>query len=261
MDDKIRATVGILTFNSAKTLERALASVQRFENILICDGGSTDETLAIAAWFGARVIPQREDGTSGPLKDFSEVRNRCVAEAKYDWFLYIDSDETAEPDLIDEIAEIVETNPDVDGFRLSPRIIFQGKRIEYSSNYPAYQFRFFKRKPGTCFDRPIHERIVFPPNAVLKTLKGHWNYYVAGPQDVYDDLKRDMVKFTKRYEGKPFSHKLIALKNIVRTMISITLKSIWEHAFHHRESYPIRMEWMRVVYQWHAFRAIFGKRI
>ena len=44
----INATVGILTFNSAKYLDNCLKSVKNFKEILIFDGGSNDNTLNIA---------------------------------------------------------------------------------------------------------------------------------------------------------------------------------------------------------------------
>jgi len=40
----IKATVGILTFNSAKYLHHCLNSVKDFNEILIVDGGSKDGT-------------------------------------------------------------------------------------------------------------------------------------------------------------------------------------------------------------------------
>ena len=54
--ERINATVGILTFNSGKVLRRALESVSDFDDILLCDGGSTDDTLEIARAVGARVM-------------------------------------------------------------------------------------------------------------------------------------------------------------------------------------------------------------
>jgi glycosyltransferase involved in cell wall biosynthesis len=51
--EKIRCSVGILTYNSGKNLRRALESVKNFSNIIIADGGSTDDTLQIAAEYGA----------------------------------------------------------------------------------------------------------------------------------------------------------------------------------------------------------------
>ena len=93
---RISATVGILTFNSEKTLERALESVKDFAEILICDGGSTDSTREIAARYGAKVIQQdaRFKNADGRLRDWGGVRQQMLESASNEWFLYIDSDET-----------------------------------------------------------------------------------------------------------------------------------------------------------------------
>ena len=48
----------MLTYNSEKTLRRALESVKDFDDIILCDGDSTDQTHAIAAEYGARVVRQ-----------------------------------------------------------------------------------------------------------------------------------------------------------------------------------------------------------
>ena len=51
----IKATVGILTFNSAKYLYHCLNSVKKFNEILIIDGGSKDNTLKIAKKFKCKI--------------------------------------------------------------------------------------------------------------------------------------------------------------------------------------------------------------
>ena len=85
--EKIPATVTVLTRNSGKTLERALASVRDFDEIIVCDGGSTDETLEIAHKHGARVIAQ--DGqfhdAKGKIYDYAGVRNQTLHAARHNW--------------------------------------------------------------------------------------------------------------------------------------------------------------------------------
>lgn len=85
----------IATYNSQKTLSLALESVRRQTypqnrlEILIIDGGSTDQTLKIAQKFGCRIIknPRRE-----PL--FAKYLG--FIKATGDYILYLDSDETLE---------------------------------------------------------------------------------------------------------------------------------------------------------------------
>ena len=52
----IKATVGILTFNCDKNLNECLKSVNKFNEILILDGGSSDQTLNIAKNINVKFI-------------------------------------------------------------------------------------------------------------------------------------------------------------------------------------------------------------
>ena len=84
MDDtKLPCTVAILTFNSGKSLKRALESVKDFEDILICDGGSTDDTVEIARAFerqprhlAAKAVIDDEVELNGGGRGRSRARRR-----------------------------------------------------------------------------------------------------------------------------------------------------------------------------------------
>ena len=91
---RIPCTVGILTHNSAATLPRALESVRDFAEIIICDGGSSDETLAIAERFGARVIAQDRQfvDVEGRIVDYAGTRNQMLKGSSEQWFFFFDSD-------------------------------------------------------------------------------------------------------------------------------------------------------------------------
>tara|TARA_Y100001935_G_scaffold253378_1_gene259446 strand:+ start:1046 stop:1237 length:192 start_codon:yes stop_codon:yes gene_type:complete len=58
---KIDCTVGILTYNCGDVLKNALESVSFCSEIIICDGGSTDNTLSVAEEYGCRVIKQKKN--------------------------------------------------------------------------------------------------------------------------------------------------------------------------------------------------------
>lgn len=84
-------SVLIPTLNAASTLEGCLASIssQRFpsENleIIVADGGSTDETLGIAKSYGCRIV-------DNPLKTGEAGKARALAEAQGEIIALIDSD-------------------------------------------------------------------------------------------------------------------------------------------------------------------------
>ncbi len=259
MADKINVTVGILTFNSGKMLARALESVKDVAEIIVCDGGSTDETLEIAKSYGA-IIVQQDPSAAGPtlITDFSAVRNKMLDAATREWFFYIDSDETAELELLADLRRIAETDPPECAFRISPRIIYRGRKVEHSSNYPGWQMRVMRVRPDIRFRRPVHERIDLPADCVCGTLQGHWNYYVSGPEAWSEDLARDVPKLLVRYRGKPWWWRLLAAKNSLRTIGAVSVKAAWNSVAHPHDSLPLEAELARVHVQSVIFFSVLG---
>ena len=82
----------VIAKDEARVLPRMLASVQGVvDEIIVVDTGSTDDTAAIAASFGARVI-------HSPFQDdFAAVRNVSLDAATHPWILVLDADEVLAP--------------------------------------------------------------------------------------------------------------------------------------------------------------------
>jgi len=189
---KIPCTAQVLTFNSASTLEHCLQGLLPFNDILILDGGSTDGTLEIAKRFGARVLPQREDGSAGPITDFSSIRNRALSLAKHDWFFYLDDDERIPVRFAEAVAKAIEAGA-ADAY-LVPRqfVLEDGRIIRSGSTYPNYQLRLFRRSMVNPFKKKVHEQVhpkrgtriahfpepMFVPLEPLSDLMRKWSAYL-----------------------------------------------------------------------------------
>ena len=158
---KIKCTVGILTFNSGATIKAALESVKNFSEIIICDGGSTDETLSLARAYGAKVIVQAPEfkGEGNKVIDFSGVRNQMLSAASNPWFFYLDSDELITPALADEIDSIISSGNPPAAFWVPRKYTLGGEIVNCAATYPAKQMRFFHRSAVSRFIKTIHERI------------------------------------------------------------------------------------------------------
>lgn len=250
---KIQASVGILTFNSGKTLRRALESVRDFDDIVLCDGGSKDQTLSIAEEFGARVIRQeaqflREDGR---IKDYSGVRNQSLDAARHDWFLYIDSDETISEGLREEIRDVLASGTSHMAFKVPIQLIIDGKKILHSSHYPGYQYRFFNRNSGTRFIKPVHERVNIDPEKVsVGTFKNPWHTHTTA------EYWRHFIRHSAYYrpmEVDLFQNatwgafvRFVLWRN-VRTSLGVIFKATRNYLRHgFKDSMPIAGEWARI---------------
>lgn len=175
MDNKINCSVEILTRNSAKTLERCLESVKDFAEILVLDGNSTDGTVEIAKRYSTRIIKQYE--TNEPnvvIKDYSEIRNKGLKFASYDWFMFIDSDEYLSKEAVEEIRSIVESpKPQAYVWWQPRKYILDGKVIDCATTYPNRQIRLFHKQWVKEFIRPVHERIEVKPGAPISVLRNY----------------------------------------------------------------------------------------
>src|SRR3989338_3415972 len=133
MNFTVPASIFILAKNSGRTLRKTLESVKNFEDIVVCDGGSGDDTLSIAREFGARIFPQSAQGLDrdGKIIDFSCARNSCLSRTMKDWILYLDSDEYLSEKAAEEISGIA-NNPTPPFFiwRVPRKHVLDGEIIE-----------------------------------------------------------------------------------------------------------------------------------
>lgn len=188
---KIPCTVGILTFNSAKTLWQALDSVKNFAEIIICDGGSSDGTLEIANQFNCKIIQQDNDFKypDNRISDFAGIRNQTLHAASHEWFMFLDSDEYLSKDVVSEIATIVESHEDERlVFDMPRKYVLNGEIIQCASSYPNLQTRFFHKKAVTAFRKKVHEKITVRDGFNKERLKNC----------VYVPLDDDLIKMKSK---------------------------------------------------------------
>ena len=68
-----KISVVINTYNASKFLARVLDSVKDFDEIVICDMESTDDTLEIAQRYGCKIVTFKKEGVSivEPARQFA----------------------------------------------------------------------------------------------------------------------------------------------------------------------------------------------
>ena len=131
-------SVIINTYNSAQLLDKVLESVKDFDEVIVCDMESTDNTVEIAEQYGARVITYPK----GTHTCCEPARNFAIAHAKSDWVLVVDSDEIVPQALRLYLYHYADSKHPADALFI-PRKNFIFHRFR-SAKYPDYQLRFFK---------------------------------------------------------------------------------------------------------------------
>ncbi|HEX8771411.1 MAG TPA: glycosyltransferase family 2 protein [Acidimicrobiales bacterium] len=169
----IPCTVGVLTFNSEATLERALSSVQDFDELLICDGGSSDRTREIAAAFGCRVIDQdpKFKDSNNRMIDISGCRQQMLSAAANPWVMMLDSDEYVPEDLVEEIRSVLATDDGTVGAYHVPRkYVIDDEVVECSICYPRAPLRMVRPSAGVKYHGLAHAFLWVPPGVPVETL-------------------------------------------------------------------------------------------
>jgi hypothetical protein len=149
-----RLTACLIVQDEQKCLPEALDSVAFCAEIVVVDGGSTDNSVAIAQAAGARVI-------ENPWPGFAAQRNVALDAATSDWVLEIDADERVSPLLRASIEELLLVpSPDVRIAICALRNRFLGRLLGPSAKYPAYRSRLFRRDAYRHDEsRAVHEGI------------------------------------------------------------------------------------------------------
>ncbi len=131
-------SVLIGTYNSAKYLHKVIEGVSDYDEILIYDKGSTDDTLEIARKAGCRIIH-----TVSSEEETIHPHDYAIRQAKNDWILLLHPKEIAPRHLKDFLYEFIKDPGDTHGLFI-PRRNFLMNR-EDTNNYPDFQLRFFHR--------------------------------------------------------------------------------------------------------------------
>src|SRR5271170_1475176 len=187
----VRISVPIVAFNEAANLRRTLESVAWVDEIVVIDSGSTDETVAIAREFNARIFVE-------PWKGYGPQVNSAIDKCTGEWILNLDADEVVTPTLREEIQTLLSLQDDPDLSDLEvvppetefpaywvPRLnLVIGRWMRHGGLYPDPKLRLFRR--GTARLREDTEPHATPKwDGPTGRLRSHMLHYAYLNLDVY----------------------------------------------------------------------------
>ena len=159
MSTKLPLTVVIPTLNEGWQIGDALSALEWADEVIVADGGSTDDTVAIARAHGARVLEVRGKTIAGQ-------RNTAIAAARNAWVLALDADERVTDALRDELGATLAA-PAHGAYRI-PR---ENAYLDHERRHGRqdWHVRLFPRT-RRFVDTRVHERLEPVPD--LGTLEG-----------------------------------------------------------------------------------------
>jgi|GEM_PF-372638 len=198
----------ILSKNSEKKIGKCLFSLKGWaDEIIIVDGGSTDDTVKIAERSGARVYPHPFSGS------FAGERNFGTDKASSDWVLQLDSDEVV-TDAFKKVCD--ETLPETkcSAFKFRRKNIFLGHEFTYGGWYHWSQHLF--KRGCARYEGRVHEKMIVDGEAgsvdadILHNPFDSISEFVER-QNRYTDLQaRDIIDTEKDLTAKKIRYNLKA---------------------------------------------------
>ncbi|WP_104697549.1 MULTISPECIES: glycosyltransferase family 2 protein [unclassified Helicobacter] len=164
-----KISVAILVKNSEKTIKECLDALKNFDEIILLDNLSDDNTLEIAKQFHNVKIYQSD------FIGFGALKNLAISYAKNDWILSIDSDEVLDEDAIKSINDLKLDSHCV--YALSRKNHYNGEWIKACGWYPDYVKRLFNKKEVSFNSALVHESLNVPKNFQEIKLKGSIKHY------------------------------------------------------------------------------------
>jgi glycosyltransferase involved in cell wall biosynthesis len=190
----------IIAYNEAEKIAAAVSSVLWADEIVVADSGSTDRTAEIAAGLGARVIQL-------PFNGFGDLRNRTVAECRYEWIFSLDSDERCTPAARDEILALLAGEPAHDAYRVPRRNYMMGRWIKGSGWYPNFrQPQLFRKGAMRYTNEPVHEGYELLTDRPLGCLRNDiWQFPFRGLEEILEKANRYSTLGARKLAGRKVS--------------------------------------------------------
>ncbi len=190
MNQPIPVSIVIPVRNEEANLDRCLAALKRFDDVIILDSASVDRTCDIALEHGARVLQFLWDGRYPKKRNWFLLNHT----PRYPWVLFLDADEFVTEEFCSALLRAIEKTDHV-GFWLNYSTYFLGKRLKYG--IAQRKLALFRVGAGlyeridedrwSNLDMEVHE------HPVLSGTVGE----IAAPIDHRDD--RGIVKFIDRH--------------------------------------------------------------
>jgi glycosyltransferase involved in cell wall biosynthesis len=142
-------SVVINTYNASKHLAQVLESVKDFDEVVVCDMESTDNTCEIAARYGCRIVtfPKANHTCCEPARTFA------IQSAVNKWVFVVDADEIVTPELRDALYQQIQSPDCPAGLYIPRHNMFMGMFVR--DFHYDYQLRFLVRE-GTEWPPLIH---------------------------------------------------------------------------------------------------------
>lgn len=198
-------SVCMIVKNEEKYLGDCLESIRNIaDEIIVVDTGSTDNTIAIAETYGARVYHHEWED------DFSAARNETLMHATKDWILYIDADERLDKESANSLKDVISISGNEVGAIIciieAKQKNLNGTEDIHRGGYP----RLFRNYgyPRIKFHGKVHEQIInsikkLGKESIISSLKINHIGYDTDEKVIFEKVQRNYKLLLKEIKENP----------------------------------------------------------
>ncbi|MCT7512594.1 glycosyltransferase family 2 protein [Aliarcobacter cryaerophilus] len=158
----------VLAKNNEKTIEKTLKSLVAFDDVVVYDNGSSDETMQIAKSFSNVNLIE------GEFRGFGWSKNRAASFAANDWILIIDSDEVLDVELLNELK--TKTLDEKTVYKLNFKAFYRDIQVKHCGWNNQKIKRLYNKNITSYNSNDVHEDIM-TDGLNMEELKGNVEHY------------------------------------------------------------------------------------
>lgn len=234
----MKVSACICTRNRAENLKRLLPIILGFvDEIIIVDGMSNDDTLSVAYQFTDKVFVRNPCGYVEPDRLY------CISQARNNWVLVLDDDETPSRSLLKDLDAL--TNRCVDAYLIPRRNHYCKDKYYQHIHYPDYQLRLFKKNNARVSEK-IHSRPLI--NGVVESLSD--KYYLIHYDAIYSNKsKYRRYAWIQANESVPCHHFVLYFAYANHAFLKSFIRSLQGECY--LDGWPgVRAAYGLAYYEW-----------
>ena len=163
--EKVSLGLAMIMKDEANNLPKSLGPLAGlFDEMLVVDTGSADQSVALAESYGARVLSFKW------VNDFSQARNFSIEASQSDFIMWFDADNAIEPQAVLALRQYLQKGAE---------IILWATEVVTPQGDRLWQKRVFPRRPDVYFEGRVHEQLIHPPHFTQTQTEVeiiHWGY-------------------------------------------------------------------------------------
>jgi len=158
----------VLAKDNEQTIKATLESLKGFDDVVVYDNGSIDNTMQIAQEFSNINLIQ------GKFKGFGWTKNKAVSFAKNDWIIIVDSDEVVDSDLFKALKTKQLDKNTV--YKLNFKAYYKNIQVKYCGWNNQKIKRVYNKTVTSYNNNDVHEDII-STNLNIELLNGNMEHY------------------------------------------------------------------------------------